>query len=125
MKPFSRYILGFNSSQGSVTASVTVVRLQVIPHLEVLEVQAALVAGVRDTPGPPVMDPLEFVDCGCNQFLAELSLATTAFTATFTNPGTGRVEVAAARRLEEWGVSWWPGGGEVALGGTRLGPSRV
>ena len=85
-----------------------------IPHLEVLEVQAALVAGVRDTPGPPVMDPLEFVDCGCNQFLAELSLATTAFTATFTNPGTGRVEVAAARRLEEWGgelVARWGGGG--------------
>lgn len=75
----------------------------VTPHLEVLEVQAAVMAGTTEDPNTAVMDPLEFVDWGCNQFLAELSLASTSYSATFTNPGTGELEVGAGDRLHTWG----------------------
>ena len=50
-----------------------------------------------------LVDPLTFVDTGCNEFLAELSLATTSYTTTFINPGTGQLEVEAGQRLEDWG----------------------
>ena len=56
-----------------------------------------------------LVDPLTFVDTGCNEFLAELSLATTSYTTTFTNPGTGQLEVEAGQRLEDWGGE--PGAG--------------
>merc|ERR1719470_735817 len=62
------------------------------PHLAKLEVQDNII----------IMDPLEFVDEGCNKFLAELCLSATGFTNTFTNPGTGTVEAAAGDKLGVW-----------------------
>jgi len=49
-------------------------------HLEALEAQAALAAA--DAP-VDLMDPLEFVDLACNQFLGELCLSCTGYCATF------------------------------------------
>ena len=77
--------------------------MQVLPHLEGLELQAALAVKEVEDSSVVLVDPLTFVDTGCNEFLAELSLATTSYTTTFTNPGTGQLEVEAGQRLEEWG----------------------
>ena len=49
-----------------------------------------------------IMDPLQFVDEGCNKFLAELSLAAAGYNNTFNNPATGKVELGASQRLGEW-----------------------
>merc|ERR550519_3221985 len=76
---------------------------QVLPHLEGLELQAALAVKEVEDSTLVLVDPLTFVDTGCNEFLAELSLATTSYTTTFTNPGTGQLEVEAGQSLEEWG----------------------
>jgi len=76
---------------------------QVTPHLETLEQQALLASA--PSPSSPPMDPLAFVDCGCNDFMAELALAATAYTATFTIPATGRLEQGAGERLEEWAAA--------------------
>merc|ERR1719470_275618 len=62
------------------------------PHLAELEDKDNII----------IMDPLEFVDEGCNKFLAELCLSATGFTNTFTNPGTGTVEAAAGDKLGVW-----------------------
>jgi len=72
------------------------------PHLGVLEVQADLLAGELEDVNIIVMDPLEFVDEGCNKFLAELCLSATGFTNTFTNPGTGNIEQEAGEKLGAW-----------------------
>ena len=77
--------------------------MQVLPHLEGLESQAALAVKEVEDSTLILVDPLTFVDTGCNEFLAELSLATTSYTSTFTNPGTGQLEVEAGQRLEDWG----------------------
>ena len=74
-----------------------------LPHLEGLELQAALAVKEVEDFTVVLVDPLTFVDTGCNEFLAELSLATTSYTTTFTNPGTGQLEVEAGQRLEGWG----------------------
>lgn len=73
------------------------------PHLANLEVQSNILAGeLDDKDNVIIMDPLEFVDEGCNKFLAELCLSATGFTNTFTNPGTGTVEAGAGEKLGVW-----------------------
>lgn len=76
-----------------------------VSHLVRLEEQAAVLAGEREgDESLIIMDPLEFVDEACNKFLAELCLASTGFSATFNNPGTGQVEQQAEERLKGWVV---------------------
>jgi len=66
------------------------------PHLAGLEVQAELAAGdTSHHTTTALLDPLQFVDEGCNKFLVELGLAVTGYTATF--PGEGEAE-----RLVSW-----------------------
>jgi len=72
------------------------------PHLQVLEVQANILAGEIEDVNIIIMDPLEFVDEGCNKFLAELCLSATGFTNTFINPGTGAIEQEAGKKLGAW-----------------------
>jgi len=72
------------------------------PHLQMLEVQANILTGEVEDLNIIIMDPLEFVDEGCNKFLAELCLSATGFTNTFNNPGTGAIEQEAGKKLGTW-----------------------
>jgi len=72
------------------------------PHLQMLEVQANVLAGEVEDVNIIIMDPLEFVDEGCNKFLAELCLSATGFTNTFNNPCTGAIEQEAGKKLGTW-----------------------
>jgi len=75
------------------------------PHLELLELQANILAGEvegKEVSSVVIMDPLEFVDEGCNKFLAELCLSATGFTNTFNNTGTGTLEQGAGKKLGVW-----------------------
>jgi len=75
------------------------------PYLDILELQADILAGEvenRDVTSVVIMDPLEFVDEGCNKFLAELCLSATGFTNTFTNSGTGTLDPSASVKLAVW-----------------------
>jgi len=71
-------------------------------NLDVLEQQAEMAEGEVQAVGTVgLMDPLEFVDHGCNNFLADLCLAVTAYTDTFKQPGIGLQEVEAVK-LQVW-----------------------
>jgi len=72
------------------------------PYLEHLEMQAKILTGEAEDASIVIMDPLEFVDEGCNKFLAELCLSATGFNNTFTNPSTGTVESQSAEKLSTW-----------------------
>jgi len=73
-------------------------------HLDVLEQQAEMAEGEVQSLGTvALMDPLEFIDHGCNNFLADLCLAVTAYTETFKPPGTGTgLQNAEADKLCCW-----------------------
>jgi len=72
------------------------------PHLDSLQHQCDVLTGDTDMKDVVIMDPLQFVDEGCNKFLAELSLAAAGYNNTFNNPATGKVEQGASQRLSEW-----------------------
>ena len=72
------------------------------PHLDNLQQQCQIINGEVDIKDVVIMDPLQFVDEGCNKFLAELSLTATGYNNTFNNPATGHVEAGAADRLTDW-----------------------
>lgn len=70
--------------------------------LDVLEQQAEMAEGEVQSIGTmALMDPLEFVDHGCNNFLGDLCLAVTAYTETFKLGGAG-LQGGEADKL-----CWW------------------
>ena len=73
-----------------------------LSHLASLQAQIDLMTGKLDNKEIVIMDSLQFVDEGCNNFLAELSLAATGYNNTFNNPATGVLEPLAGSKLTEW-----------------------
>jgi len=71
-------------------------------HLVVLEQQASMAEERTQTVGTvALMDPLEFVDQGCNNFLADLCLAATAYTDTFRSGGAV-IDQVSSEKLSAW-----------------------
>ena len=74
-----------------------------LSHLASLQAQTDQMTGRSETTTDLViMDTLQFVDEGCNNFLAELSLAATGYNNTFNNPATGVLEPEAGAKLTQW-----------------------
>ena len=74
-----------------------------LSHLAALQAQTDLMTGrSQAAPELVIMDSLQFVDEGCNNFLAELSLAATGYNNTFNNPATGVLEPEAGAKLSQW-----------------------
>ena len=73
-----------------------------LSHLDSLQAQTDLMTGKLDSRELVIMDTLQFVDEGCNNFLAELSLAATGYNNTFNSPATGVLEPQAGHKLTEW-----------------------
>ena len=76
-----------------------------LSHLAALQAQTDLMTGRNPslaTTDLVIMDTLQFVDEGCNNFLAELSLAATGYNNTFNNPATGVLEPEAGAKLTQW-----------------------
>ena len=72
------------------------------PHLDSLQQQSDIMTGDTDMKEVVIMDTLQFVDEGCNKFLAELSLTVAGYNNTFNNPATGHVEPLAGDKLSVW-----------------------
>ena len=75
---------------------------QLQPLLDSLQQQCDIMSGSSDLKDVVIMDTLQFVDEGCNKFLAELSLTATGYNNTFNTPATGHVEPLAADKLSLW-----------------------